>query len=640
MDDTATISPRLSAHQAIMDAITARQTWARRITTYYQMRRKGLPRENSPWPGAADLHLPIIDDVITGKAPFYASQLFGSERIANFVPVGDSGLPAQSEAAGKLAELFDDEVKMGSNLFHQLLIANDYMMEAGRGVLMARWEEDRGLVFEAVAPLNFVVPRHTANLQEAPWVCRIVTLSCETYRALPGYNQEALGLIKGAGTSDGASDADKRIRELGEGMSWGKDDEVILWERYTKERTPEGGTKVTVSTFCPTHPLLKVKDDYILPDCHEVSEKGAAVTHYPFVDLPNELIEGGFYASRGDAEKLAAFELWATRQWNAKGDHLSISTKPVFKGGREGNLANFRFTPGAVLEGDIEPLKFPSPPYDIDAEIAQTRANAEKRSRLPDFGIGGRGNLSGNKTATEVNAMSQMVNAGVDLMANIYRLQITALLRQAWALLCQRKPARVATALGGAVLAPQGLVRAFRVNVGGSVDSWNKSLQHQRAATLWAAFKNDPLINQVELRKLFLESLDPRLIDRLLVDPKIKGSDEAEDEAMEILLMLNGFPAVPTEAEDHAGRALLITQKMQAEALKAAQGQGAPPDPRAVQLLTEHRQLHLDMLRQRDPQAYAQAVAGLKQLEAQTAQALASVAQPQPQAPTPFPAPA
>lgn len=629
-------SDRIEEHKAIVQALQDRQTWANRITTYYQMRRKGLPRQNSPWPGAADLHLPLIDDVITGKAPFFASQLFGAERIASFSPVADAGIPAQAEAAGKLAELFDDEVKVASNLFAQILVANDTMMEAGKGILMTRWDAEKGLTFEAVAPLSFVVPRHATQLQDSPWVVRIVTLTCESYRAL-GYNAETLPLIKGnAGSVDSASETDKKTRALGEGIATAREDEVILWERYSKHRDEKGNVSVKVCVFSPLHPTLNVRADFTLPDYHEVTETGATVTHYPFTDLPNEMLETGFYSSRGDAEKLAAFEAWACRQWNAKGDHMSISTKPIFKGGREGNLTNFRFFPGAILEGDVQPVTFPPPPYDLDEEIDRTRSHAERRSRLPDFSLGSRDNLSGNKTATEVNALTQFASAGVDLMANVYRLQVTALLRQAWGLLVHRKAARVAQALGGAALTAQKILKAFRVTVSGSVDSWNKNLQHQRAVTLWNAFKNDPMINQVELRKLFLESLDTRLVDRLLVDPKIKGTDEAEDEAMEIVLMLHGFPAVPTEAEDHAGRARLITGKLQAKAIEAAEDaitgeqEGkveTAQDARAVQLLIQHRQMHLDMLKKQNPQAFAQAVQEIKQAEAQTVQLIGQMQQ-------------
>jgi hypothetical protein len=630
--ETAALTPRQALASKVSDALNSRQTWSKKLTTYYDMRRDGLRRPNKPWPGAADLHEPLIDDVITGKHPFYAGQLFGAERIASFSPADDIGLPAQAELANKAAEWFDDQLKVGTTLFQESLIANDAMMQTGRGVIMALWDAtDEKLAFKAIDPQHFIVPRNTEDLQKAHWVARVVVLSCDDYETGP-YNQELLAQVKGKGQGDGMADDARAVRYQREGITYGMEDEVVLWEIYRKERDKAtGAVKVRVETIAPVNPDAKVRPDYFLPLWHEVRENGATVTLYPFVDLPNEVVEAGWYSSRGDAEKLAPFEAWATKCWNKKADHMDFSTNPAFTGGREKNLANKKFVPGQVVEGDLKMVEMPAPPFSLDDERMRTRSLAEQRAKLPDFGIGGR-NGGKSKTATEVDAIQQFATNGVEMLANVYRMRLTNLMAMSWAILIQMRAAKLVAVLGlPPGITPDKLIRAFRVVIAGSVDSWNKTFQQQRALLLWNTFKGDPQINQTELRKLVLEGLDARLVKRLMVDPKIRASDEAEDEAMEIVLMLNGFPAVPMEGEDHAGRAIMITQKMQAEALEAAQEESGEEQAekaktmRAVQLLAQHRGIHLSMLQKQDPAAAAQAAQQIKQIEMQTAAMLKQI---------------
>ena len=625
---------RKTLHEKVCKALSGRNNWAQKQVNYYQMRRDGLPRLGKPYPNAADLHDALIDDVITGKHPFFAGQLFGAERIATFAPAEDVGLPAQSEMANTLAEWFDDALKNNTNLFARIIEANDSMMQSGRGILFPYWSEEKSkLCFESVDPMAFVVPKHTKDMQDAAWVCRVVTMSCDSFRANPAYKKEALPLVKGAGGSDAMAQLAKNTRDIREGLTHVSDDDVVLWEVYTKEKDAAGNITVKMQTISPVSPDTVVRDDITLPDFHEVQDDGTKVTHYPFVDLPNEVVEPGWYSSRGDAEKLAAYEAWACKMWNRKADFLDFAGSPMFTGGREGNLATPKFIPGQILEGDLEQVEIKGPPFELDDERMRTRSLAEQRAKLPDFGIGARNNLKANKTATEVNALTTFATTGVEMLANIYRLRITNLLAMSWAITLQHAPGKLAKIFGGDSVDAAKIIRAFRVSVSGSVDSWNKAVQHERATFFWSAFKNDPMVNQFELRKLMIESVDPRLTKRLLVDPKIHATDEAEDEAMEIVLMLEGFPAQPMPGEDHAGRVLLIVQKMQEQTLITAQEEdGDPEEPiemqlkkRSIQLLTQHMKQHLELLKQEQPQKLPELMQEIGQIQQQTQAMVANI---------------
>jgi len=50
------------------------------------MRHEGLRRISPPYPGAADLHFPLIDALVERLKPFYYKQLFASDQFAPLFP--------------------------------------------------------------------------------------------------------------------------------------------------------------------------------------------------------------------------------------------------------------------------------------------------------------------------------------------------------------------------------------------------------------------------------------------------------------------------------------------------------------------------------------------------------------------------
>ena len=44
----------------------------------------GLQRIAAPYPGAADLHFPLIDSLVERLKPFYYQQLYGKDQFATF----------------------------------------------------------------------------------------------------------------------------------------------------------------------------------------------------------------------------------------------------------------------------------------------------------------------------------------------------------------------------------------------------------------------------------------------------------------------------------------------------------------------------------------------------------------------------
>ena len=109
---------------------------------------------------------------------------------------------------------------------------------------------------------------------------------------------------------------------------------------------------------------------------------------------------------------------------------------------------------------------------------------------------------------------------------------------------------------------------------------------------------------------------------------------EAEDEAMEIVILTDGFPASVKPGEDHLTRIKVLMGWIQKQGM-----QRKPVDPVAKQRIHQHLIEHLKFLQQLNPQAYKGLMQQIKQSEQQM-QAQPRQAQPQQQIAAPQMAPA
>lgn len=170
-------------YNLICDDIANRKTWADRQAVWYQMRRDGLRRRNKPYPGAADLHFPLVDTIIEKLKPFYLNQLFATERLADFTA-------RRPEAADKIVQAawwFDYKLKQRSNLESQIALAIDYMLQNGRGILKVYWDaEERRVALDAIEPIYLIVPADTTDLACADRIVHVQHLSPWKYKNGPG----------------------------------------------------------------------------------------------------------------------------------------------------------------------------------------------------------------------------------------------------------------------------------------------------------------------------------------------------------------------------------------------------------------------------------------------------------------------
>ena len=582
-----------------------RLPWETKQRIFSTMRHEGLRRRNKPFPTAADGHYPQIDMSIRKQKPFWLGQVTAGNRLASFISLVEQADPL-SEAA---ADWFNYKLFQRSTFLQKVRCVVDTMLLRGRGVLKVRTDpfKDHKLVFEAVDPMFLIVPEGAADIDEADEFVHVQHWSVPKYRAnrLFDQDEETIKKIRGVQSTDTLLQytLDKMLRE---GITHSTDNnKIVLWEHWVK--TSNG---YTVYTYSPQNPDLKIREPY---GCPYMVDKEPAC---PFISFAAEVKDEGWYSPRGLGELLAPVEAYLTKLWNEKADAITFSNRPVLTAdGDIPNIANIRWQPGEIIPMNLKGVQMPAPPISYDEEMMFARTVGEQQAMTPDFGISQNdGTDTKPRTATENERITALQSAGMNDNALLFRDSLTKVYRLCWSLLVQFKSADFSYYAAGriGVLPDAALHLSYLIMPDGSPDGWNAQRKAQRALARLQAYQGNPNVSAEELTKEALYADDPRLALKAFIPTNQKANSEAEDEAVEILVLAEGYPAAVMPGEDHATRILVDLGWL------AKQGMvGAPVDPVARQRVQEHMALHWQYLEKTDPDA-------AKQFKAKIAQAIST----------------
>jgi hypothetical protein len=586
---------RQALHSEILQDLKARNTWETRQRTWYQMRHDGLRRRYKPWPNASDLHFPLIDTAIEKLKPYYAEQLWATDTIATFVAKRSQSTNLTTGAA----QWFDYKIKQCSNLEDAAVTWIDHMLTSGRAVMKVRWDtKKRCVCFDPISPLNIIVPRWTKDIESAERIVHVIQISKEAYKLQENYRQEPdfVESICGKGNSKENDTAQAELeKELREGLTGSESpDQIILWEVHYKV-----GGKWMVETFSPLNPTKAVKDRTATPYNHGLP---------PFVDAIAERKDEGWYSPRGIAEKLAPFEASLCRLWNEKHDFMTLVNRPLFKNEGTRNTANFQMVPGQILPEGIEPVILQQPPVSFDQEMTSTRQVAEQRVAMPDFGMNQVMNTRDRRTATEIQSINGVMSNAIDLRARIFRRALGRLYRMAWSLYCEfeRESLQYFFQENLLELPKDALHEEYHIMPTGSADGVNKAYLMQKAISRFQMFAGNPFIDQRNLVTSVLEADDPTLARRLLTSPEQVSADQMEEQAYEITVLRDGWPASIKPTDDHAAHIQVLMGYLNKQAQT-----GQPFDPVAKQRIDEHLMQHLQALQQADPKKFKELQAAM-----------------------------
>lgn len=569
-------------------SLSDRSRWEERQDIWYKMRNHGLRRTRMPFPKAADLHYPLIDTVIEKLTPFYLQQFSGAALLADFIATDGSGrdIASLSEQA---ARFFDYEVKQNTNFEDEEEPLIDSMLLSGRAVLKIRWDDAKeGVSYDVLDPLFFIVPTMTKSLQDAEFITEVVQYSPAQYKQIKVFRQDDdfVQLLYKKGDENGDGDDTNDIKYTREGLSQPDGKTIVLWTTYRKEWVEEkysvveidpiSGAEIAVEqvrkvrrvrvyTYAPHMPDKPVRPPFTLPYKHN---------DYPFVDFPAEGKEKRWYSPRGVAEKLASFEVYLCKVWNEKADAMTFYNNPIYStnGAPIANASNLKMTPGSVFQSALQRVDAGNPPISFDQEMINTRSAAESLVQVPDFGMGKQTDLSERRTATEIQAISQLSSAGQDARAQLFRKRLRQVYRQTWAILKDYKKDSVLRFIhdGKAGVADRAIFNQdFDVAPAGTPNSWNKQYHAQVALQLLQLFRQDPNVNQIALKRAVIETLAPQYLTDLIIDPRHEMAIRQILQELQQYEAQNGV--VPPEAKQQA----LAAIQEHFNAIKAANPQAA-----------------------------------------------------------------
>lgn len=583
------------------EIISARGVWEQKQRLYYQMRHDGLRRRNKPWATAADSHFPLIDMQIRKFKPFWLGQALASDRLATFVSFRQQQDPT-TEAA---ADFFDFEIKNRTQFTRKLRTSVDYMLLRGRGILKATVNpfDSYKIVFEAVDPIFLLMPETANDFEDTDWFVHVKQISVPAYQRDRRYDQDPTTIRAIKGQKDLRLGQFWQDKEMREGITHSRaDDVIVIWEHYV--RTLGGWT---VYSYSPQAPDKKLRQPFGIP------YKFQGKASLPFFSFTMEVKDEGWYSPRGIAELCAPFEVYATKLWNEKADAMTFGNRPVFTADKDiPNTANLRWNPGEFIPGNIKAVPMPPPAMSFDQEINFSRGTAEQLIMMPDFGITDQYSSDKPRTATENNRIAQLQTVGVSDNGLLFREDLVKLYRHVWGLMLQFKPSQltylVATQLKE--LPAQALHDEYLIMPAGATDEWDRQKRFQKAMFRLQTFRGAPNVDQDVLVKDALAADDPSLAIRAFMPTAQRAADEAEQEAEQIVIMQDGFPASVQPQQDHMTRIHVLLGWLQKQ-----EQSGAPVDPVAQQRIHQHLAVHIQYLKQQNPQGARQVLQQISAME-------------------------
>jgi len=601
-----------TAQDRAFQAIGARNIWEQRQRAYFQMRHDGLRRLNKPFQNCADSHFPLIDMTIGDLKPFWMSQVFSGNRIADFMSMKQD-LEATAESA---ADFLDFELKYfageGCGDFrYRIEQCVDKMLLCGRSIFKAVWDPLKGkIVMRALDPQFIIIGAEFDDMQGADWYIEVQTITVEQYKRNRKFKQDQAIIDKIKGKSDWTNNQFYQEKKLREGITHAtRADFIVLWNLYTQTQS---GWNLEI--HCP------FEWDIEICEAQQVPYEWNGETLLPHYSMTMEIKDEGWYAPRGIAELNAAFEAYCTKLWNEKSDAMTFGNRPMFTSEKEiMNAGNIKFMPGEYVPGNLAAIQMPPPAFSFAEEINFTRSLSERRSRTPDFGQfapeeSGQGQKPITATQSRISAGLQAV--GADHNGDTFReVRLSKILRHLWALNVQFKPSRVTYFIGGELkqLPEQAMHDQYLVIPAGG--NGTKQERLQRAVSRFQLFKGAPNIDQDELARGVIAADDARLVQKLVLGQMVRKGKESEDEAMEIGIMILGFPATVAPGEDHVTRIQILIGFLQKQHVT-----GAPVDPIAQQRILQHLAQHFEYLQKLQPQVASQLKKQVMAMEQQATQ--------------------
>src|SRR6266446_1508347 len=531
-----------------------RSNWETRQAGWQRMRTVGIGRASLPFKGAADFHFPLADTFIEKLKPFYYQQTLQPFPICSFVPK-DSDSRALSNIA---SQWFDYHVRTKSNFRKALPVLIDQMLERSKSVLKITWGHDEScLKYEAVDPVDIIVPSSTEALEDSERVTHVIYLSREDYlrRAQEAGNWNTdPGWIKSACGKDDDEFQVYQDKDFLTGVDSDDDDGLMtLWEVYSRGK--DG--KIVVDLINPSR-----SDKPARPSVSSFPYRHGKL---PFVDFNYEIKSRGYYDNRGVPEIIGQFEMELCKLENEKLDFMTFCNRPIFTHkGATFNVQNLRLAPGQVFGSELSVVEMPKPPVSFEEESQNIRSIAENRIGMPDFGIGRSSDFRQPRTAKEAEMLQQVNNQGVDLRARVFHSSLGEVYGQSWSLLLQYAINDLDFTYRSEYnqIDPKALRDAYILEPNGNADGYDSNAEINKLVNIINLPIVSKFLDPEKTAKALLELADARYMRELFM-PGATNQSQYQLQASEVGDMLNGFPIQVNPDDDHGQHCKALLQYFQ-----------------------------------------------------------------------------
>lgn len=580
-----------------------RKTWSDKQVALHDMRRNGVQRAGiQPW--QANLPYMHSDAAIENMKPVYVGHVWNGELLADFTTRDEA---INTDAVILRSQWFDYELRNNSNFEKEILSEVDIMCEAGFAYLRPFYNEYGQIEFEALRPLDVVVPYGTKDLQKATRVA-IKKLLTPTEYALDDRfevrDDASIKKMMGCVDQELSDLEDQKTDELG----FEKHTKHIeIWEVYVRDS--DGWILHTINKNLKDKPL---RSAFRLPYTFN------GFGFLPLVCFPFEIIDvGGIYDSRGLPEKLAADEAELTLNRNMEIDAVRVAGIPLFtNNGQVANPKNMTFGSLRILPAGIEPKNFPFPNVNFQILENQILSRSERRITSPDYSIQKMSGSSDRRTAKEIASIESLTMQSTNLRIKTFRIALSETYKYSDAILCFHRSSDECVVINGKrVVIPRDVMGAtYNIVPAGSDSVWNKENQINRAIQIKQVMGPAPWFDHEGWDKQILTFFDPRYAQKYFIPSNLKSDSERVNQLTENLVLERGNMVPIKQTDDHAIHAVTIFGEM----VKAMViGVNAPPQTQ--QAFMQHLQEHMAALKQANPEQFKQVEAQLEQMKQQAA---------------------
>lgn len=378
---------------------------------------------------------------------------------------------------------------------------------------------------------DIVVPSDTTNIKDARWIdykffstINDIKISMRDGKYIDYKDEDIQGW---AGKKDDRNVQDKKFRE-GVDIDEMSDELVLLHETCIwHDIDNDGIAERCIATWPDNNPtqLLRIIE---VPYDHG---------QWPYVQVERELVDTGFYTSRGIPALDDDFQTGISASFNNDLANQLIVNTPFIKHlkGAVSNIRNRRYIPGEAVE--VRDMNGYSMEQSVNASQgtfmvtqqqlknwAQERIGNQSRSLSNSTNPQG-GGQQGKKTAREVEEISFISSQSQSLDIMVFQNQMKDVYYQIDSLYFQfgQEEEFVMTSEQPEKVTRRDIQGRFNMSPTGKLENSNPIQRAQKSVLMLQSFRNDPDIKQDELKKFVIQdNYDVKTMKRLMISKEEK----------------------------------------------------------------------------------------------------------------------